>query len=215
MSPSALRRLAVLDVVGVPALIAWYIWRLQFTVPYFWVVFLAWLVASFLLHRDTPKTLGWRADNLWPATRQAAVAFAIFAVLLAVVGFALGAPAHIPAHLGSFRRLWNYFAFCLLQEVALQSFLNNRLMAIVPRPWISSLLAGTIFAGLHWPNPVLVPVTFVGGSIMAWLFARQRNIIVLAVGQAILGSIVWWAFPLAWHHSLRVGPAYYLPYFPH
>jgi hypothetical protein len=198
-----------------PTLIAWYIWRLQFTVPYFWIVFLVWLVASFLLHRDTPKTLGWRVDNLWPATRQASAAFAIFAVLLAVVGFVLGAPTHIPGHLGSPRRLWNYFAFCLLQEVALQSFLNNRLMAIFRRPWISSLLAGTIFAVLHWPNPVLVPVTFVGGSIMAWLFARQRNIIVLAVGQSILGTVVSWAFPVAWHHSLRVGPAYYLTYFPH
>ncbi len=85
-------------------------------------------------------------------------------------------------------------------------------MALVSPRWLSSLLAGAIFAALHWPNPVLVPVTFISGTAMAWLFARQRNIIPLAVGQAILGSLVWWAFPLAWHHSLRVGPVYYLPY---
>ncbi len=40
----------------------------------------------------------------------------------------------------------------------------------------------------------------------------QRNILPLALAQAILGTLTWWAFPLAWHHSLRVGPAYYLPY---
>ena len=27
--------------------------------------------------------------------------------------------------------------------------------------------------------------------------------------EAILGGLVWWAFPVAWHHSMRVGPGYY------
>jgi len=44
---------------------------------------------------------------------------------------------------------------------------------------------------------------------MSWLFARERNVLPLALGQAILGSLIWWAFPLAWHHSMRVGPGYY------
>src|SRR5207245_2894584 len=118
-------------------------------------------------------------------------------------------PGRHPPHFISFRRLWNYFAFCLLQEVALQSLLNNRLMALVENRWLSSLLAGAIFGALHWPNPVLVPVTFVGGVGMAWLFAQQRNIIPFAVGQALLGSLVWWVFPLSWHHGLRVGRGYY------
>ncbi len=209
MSPAPLRRLAFFDVVGVPLLIACYIWRLQFTARYSWVFLVLWLTVSFLVHRDTPKTLGWRADNIWPATRQAAVFFGVCTVVLIAVGFVLGMPNRLPPHFISFRRLWNYFAFCLLQEVALQSLLNNRLMALVESRWLSSLLAGAIFSGLHWPNPVLVPVTFVGGVGMAWLFARQRNIIPLAVGQAILGSLVWWVFPLSWHHGLRVGPGYY------
>ncbi len=209
MSPVALRRLALLDIVGIPVLLAWYIWQLRAAAPRTWVIFLVWLVASFLLHRDTPKTLGWRADNLWPATRQAALVFSLLTGLLLVVGFALGAPRRPPAHLLSTRHLWNYFAFCLLQQVALQSLLNNRLLAVVSKRWLSSLLAGAIFSVLHWPNPVLVPATFVGGTIMAWMFAGERNILPLAAGQAILGSVIWWAFPLAWHHSLRVGPGYY------
>jgi hypothetical protein len=44
---------------------------------------------------------------------------------------------------------------------------------------------------------------------MTWLFARERNIIPLAIGQAILGMLVWWAFPIAWHHGMRVGPGFY------
>ena len=77
--------------------------------------------------------------------------------------------------------------------------------------WLSSLLAGAIFGASHWPNPVLVPVTFLGGTMMAWLFARQRNIIPLTLGQALIGSLVWASFPPEWHHFLRVGPGYYRP----
>ena len=69
----------------------------------------------------------------------------------------------------------------------------------------AALVAGALFGALHWPNPVLVPLTFVGGVAMAWLFATERNILVLALGQALLGALVWWAFPIAWHHSMRVG----------
>ena len=46
-------------------------------------------------------------------------------------------------------------------------------------------------------------------GISCWLFARQPNILPLTLGQAVLGGLVWWAFPLAWHHSMRVGPGYY------
>ncbi len=210
MSPRLLRFLGIVDVVGVPLFIGWYIWRLQFTAPRSWIVFAIWLPASFVLHRDTPKTMGWRADNIWPATKQAAVAFGLMVAVLILTGLVLHAPRHIPAHLVSPRRLWSYFAFCVLQQVALNSFLNNRLMFLIRDRRLSSLLTGAIFAACHWPNPVLVPLTLIGGTVMAWLFARQRNILPLAVGQAILGSLAWWSFPLAWHHHLRVGPGYFL-----
>jgi hypothetical protein len=55
-----------------------------------------------------------------------------------------------------------------------------------------------------------VPLTLLGGVAMAWLFAEERNILPLALGQAVLGALVWWAFPLAWHHSMRVGPGYWI-----
>jgi membrane protease YdiL (CAAX protease family) len=99
-----------------------------------------------------------------------------------------------------------------VQQIALNSLLTNRLLSLVKRRPTASLIAGAIFSALHWPNPVLVPLTLIAGIAMAWMFARERNILPLAAGQALLGSLVWWAFPLAWHHMLRVGPGYYLPY---
>lgn len=189
--------------------VALYIWRLQATTPESWMAFPIWLVASFVLHGDTPKSMGWRADNLWPATRRAAPVFACFIAGVCVAGLFLGAVHRVPAHLISWRRFAGYFSFCLLQQVGLNSYLNNRLLSALKGRVTAAVVCGLIFAALHWPNPVLVPLTFVGGTAMAWLFSRERNILPLTLGQAILGGLVWWAFPLAWHHSMRVGPGYY------
>jgi hypothetical protein len=204
--------LSVADVVGIPIFICWFIWIGQFTAPLAWVAAMVWIVASFLIHRDTPKTLGMRADNLWPATKQAAIVYGAFALALFVIGVLLRQPLHPPPNYRSFGRLWTYFAFCLVQQIALNSLLTNRLLSLLKRRWLASFVAGTIFSALHWPNPVLVPLTLVAGIAMAWMFSRERNILPLAAGQALLGSLVWWAFPIAWHHMLRVGPGFYAPF---
>ena len=210
MTPGLKRSLALVDVIGLPIFILAFIWRLQFTTNWAWLGFLIWMLASFAIHRDTPTTLGWRADNLWPATRRAAAAFAIMAAALLVTGIVLRAPWHIPPHLVKWNRLWSYFAFCVLQQVALNSLITNRMLSLISRRWLAGGLSGVIFAACHWPNPVLVPLTLIAGTVMAWLFATERNIIPLAIMQALLGTIAWWAFPLAWHHHLRVGPGYFL-----
>jgi hypothetical protein len=203
-----IRWLALADVILFPAYILWFIWQLQFTARWTWIFFAVWLAASFLLHGDTPKTLGWRADNLGRATKQAAILFSAMSLGLVLIGLALRAP--IRAGLGqiSWRRVEGYFAFCVLQQVALNSLVQNRMLSLVRKEWVAALLTGVVFAACHWPNPVLVPLTFVGGAAMAWMFGRERNIIPLALGQMILGMLVSWAFPMAWHHHLRVGPGY-------
>ena len=203
------RWFSLADVTLLPTFVLLFIWRLQFTARWTWMVFVVWLIASFLIHHDTPKTLGWRADNLWPATKQALICFGAMAAGLAVTGLALGVSRHLPPNLASWHRLWTYFAFCMLQQVVLNSLVQNRMLSLVKSEWTAAALTGAIFAACHWPNPVLVPLTFVAGTAMAWMFGRVRNIIPLAIGQAVLGSLVWWAFPVAWHHHLRVGPGYY------
>lgn len=107
------------------------------------------------------------------------------------------------------QKLLGYMSFCLLQQVGLNSYVTNRLFATTDNPIRAALLAGALFGALHWPNPVLVPVTWVGGTAMSWLFVRERNILPLAIFQGIVGTLVWWAFPVAWHHGMRVGPGFY------
>ena len=209
MTNTGLRASALAEGLAFSGYVAIYIWRLQDHAGPWWLVFAVWLLASFRIHRDTLKTIGWRADNLWPATRRAAPVFASFIVVVCLAGLFLGAIHRLPEHLIYPRRFASYFSFCLLQQVGLQSLVMNRFLAAMEKKWLAALLAGTIFGALHWPNPVLVPLTLIGGTAMCWLFARERNIIPLAAGQALLGALVWWAFPLAWHHAMRVGPGYY------
>jgi len=199
----------LLEPLAFAAFAAWYIWRLQSTHAETWWIFPVWVIASFFLRRDTPKTLGWRADNLLAASRKASVVFAILIAAICIAGLSLGALHRLPTHLIDRHRFWGYCAFCLLQQVALNSFLNNRLLAAFQSALPAALASGLIFAALHWPNPVLVPLTFIGGTAMAWLFATERNILPLTLGQAVLGALIWWAFPITWHHGMRVGPGYY------
>jgi len=210
MRPSTLRSITLVEVLVFGGFVAWYIWQLQAVYFFAWLVFPVWLLASFLVHGDTPQTMGWRADNLWSATKRFALVFAPGIAGLFLAGILLGALHRPTHHLLVPKHFFGYMAFCLLQQVGLNSYLTNRLLATINSPAIASLLSGTIFAALHWPNPVLIPLTFIGGTAMAWLFARERNIIPLAVGQGILGTLVWWAFPMAWHHGMRVGPGFYL-----
>jgi hypothetical protein len=213
MKPGILAFENLLEAAGFTFIVGVYIWRWQLGEPNTWLIFPIWLILSWIAHRDAPKTLGWRADNLWPATRRAAIIFALFIVALCTIGLALGGWHRVLLSSLEPRRFLSYFAFCVLQEVGLQSLVMNRLLGALRKEWIAALIGGAFFAALHWPNPVLVPLTFLGGTVMCWLFARERNIIPLAVGQAILGSLVWWAFPVAWHHGMRVGPGFYS--FPH
>jgi hypothetical protein len=199
----------LLEALAFSAVIALYIWRGQDAGPYTWLIFPVWLLLSFVLHHETPKTLGWRADNLKPATKLAAPVFLSFIVALICVGIPLGALHRLPAHLIEPRRFVGYFAFCTLQQVALQSMTMNRLLRAFRSTNVAAIVGGLLFAALHWPNPVLVPLTLLGGAVMCWLFSRHRNILPLVLGQAILGALVFWAFPIAWHHSMRVGPGYY------
>ena len=209
MTTATLRALNLIEALAFCCYVGWYIWRLQTSAWSSWIVFPVWLAASFVIHRDTPKTMGWRADNLWSATKRSAVIFAPCIGGLCLAGILLGAWHRPLNHLFVPRHFFGYMDFCLLQQVGLNSYLTNRLLAATGSPARAALLAGIIFATLHWPNPVLIPLTFIGGVAMAWLFARDRNIIPLAIGQGILGALVWWAFPVALHHAMRVGPGYY------
>lgn len=197
------------EIAAVFLAIVWIIWYGKNVRTQAWAggVVFAWVLASFAIHGDTPKTLGMRADNLVPTTRETAALFGVFYVGLIAAGLALGAPG---SPLGAFSagRFLVYVSFCLLQQVALSSYLTNRLLSVFSRP-AAIAAAALIFAVMHLPNPGLMAATLVAGVAMAWLFSRNRNILPLAMAQAVGGTILSWAFRPEWIHSMRVGPGYF------
>src|SRR5258708_12860150 len=86
-----------LEALAFSTVIFLYIWRWQTAGLYTWLVFPIWLLVSFVLHRDTPKTLGWRADNLKAAARIAAPAFLMFIAGFVLAGVALGGLHRLPS----------------------------------------------------------------------------------------------------------------------
>src|SRR5512137_2305723 len=128
MNARLLKWLTLADVTLLPAFVLLFIWRLQFYARWTWIIILVWVIASFLLHRDTPKTLGWRADNLWPATKQSLIVLGGMGLGLIFIGSVLGAPRQLPEHLLHWSRLEGYLAFCVMQQVALNSLFQNRML---------------------------------------------------------------------------------------
>src|SRR5213080_4439685 len=114
---TARRSLILIEAFVFSAYVGWFIWRLQTSIRPSWLVFPVWMLASFLIHSDTPKTLGCRADNLWVASKQSSLVFVPCRDALCAVGGALGAadqPTHqllVPIRFGG------YSAVCLLQQV--------------------------------------------------------------------------------------------------
>jgi hypothetical protein len=197
------------EVLFVFAGVVAYIWRLQFTFPDFALILLIFIVATFFLHRDRLQDLGLGSRGLLAGTKAVAMPTVMIGGVLAVAAVLRGAP---PLGLFTAEKLVSvgkYFSWCLLQQFVLQSFFANRLILILKDERRAAWANGVIFATVHIPNPVLVPVTLLGGYLLTRIFLSTRNLVPLAMAQAIVGSLLAVAVPGSWHHGLRVGPGYY------
>ena len=115
---------------------------------------------------------------------------------------------------GSLHRLWGlqhpwyaviaYICWAFLQEFILQCFCLRMLRALVSRA-SALILSGAVFAVAHLPNPSLTFVTFFAGVGFTAIYARKRNLYVVALIHAVLGLTLAVSAPDAWFHELRVG----------
>ena len=115
---------------------------------------------------------------------------------------------------GSLHRLWGlqhpwyailgYACWAFIQEFMLQCFCLRMLRALVSK-LAALLLSGAVFAVAHLPNPSLTLVTFFAGIAFTAIYARKRNLYVVAVIHAVLGLTLAVSAPDDWFHGLRVG----------
>ncbi|HYR85212.1 MAG TPA: CPBP family glutamic-type intramembrane protease [Terriglobia bacterium] len=202
-------KLAAAEVAIVFGGVILFIWRVQFTFPDFALYLLGFLVLTFFIHRDTLQNLGIGSRGLISGLKTLAAPTAAVAGILL---FAATLSGKLDINSMAADKWWGlgrYFAWCLFQEFGLQSFFTNRLSAIFKQPNRTAWASAVVFGSFHIPNPVLIPVTLAGGYLLTRIFMKHRNLVPLAVAQAIVGSLLSMALPPGWHHGLRVGPGYY------
>lgn len=204
-----MRLWAAAEVLFVAGGIVLYIWRWQFVYPNVALLLLGFLIATFFIHRDHLPDLGFGSRGLVSGLRVVIGPTLLFALFLLIIGRFTGGFAGWTWDVRKLAGFGRYFAFCLFQEFGLQSFFTNRLLLIFRKPNAAAWGSAIIFAVFHIPNPVLMPVTLVGGYLLSRIFVDHRSLLPLAMAQAIVGSLLAVVLPATWHHGLRVGPGYY------
>ncbi len=104
-----------------------------------------------------------------------------------------------------------YFGWALFQQLVMNAFFAKRFKECGSSDQKTAFWTGAIFAAFHFPNPVLMPLTFVGGAALSYIFLRMKskNLYLLAFAQVLAAAIVFYAIPASMHHNFRVGPGFY------
>jgi membrane protease YdiL (CAAX protease family) len=165
------------------------------------------LVGATLWERRFWPGLGIDLKSITRALWFAPVAAALAGLILLAAWMA--DTLHVPPDIGA---VWlqglAYFPWALTQQFILQSYLFTRL------EWLfgsrcAVLGTALLFSIAHIPNPVLVPVTLVGGLILCELFRRYRTLYVLALAHALVAVSLAVSVPESLLHHMGVGIAYF------
>lgn len=201
------RRRELADIGIAYALILTVIWTPRPWQRYLWAVAVLGVAAIIASSWDGRRRMGLRATNflrsLWvvgAALGVAAIAAAISASLHALRD--PGGPVKLLTDYGA------YIVWAGVQQFLLQCFFLSRLLRVLPAPRQAAFAAAGLFALAHIPNPVLVVLTVVWGSVACLVFLRYRNLFPLAIAHAILGVTVALAIPGPVDHNMRVGLGY-------
>ena len=101
-----------------------------------------------------------------------------------------------------------YLLWSLVQQYIQQSFFFSRIEEITSNGRSAAVITAVLFGLAHLPNPVLAPVTLVGGWMLSELFRRYRSLYPLAVAHGLIGLAIAVSIPDSLHHHMRVGLGY-------
>lgn len=101
-----------------------------------------------------------------------------------------------------------YLVWALVQQYIQQAFFFGRIEQLTSNGLLAGFWTALLFSLAHVPNPVLVPVTFVGGWILTELFRRYGTLYPLAVAHGLIGLAIAVSVPDHLHHHMRVGLGY-------
>ena len=175
------------------------------------IIVLAFMFRSHQLRGESLRDIGLRIDNFMSAVKLLIVPMVVVSAVLIAIGYASGSLDFfrwrggqsilgVPA-LGI---LWG-----LMQQYALQAFINRRAQLIWGRGVQSVLFVALMFALLHLPNPGLMVATFAGGLLWAAVYQRAPNLLALALSHGIMTWVLVSTLPASALGGLRVGFKYF------
>lgn len=185
-------------------------------------IFLILLVtASWLIRKDTLHNLGicpenWRSSASWMQmfTKDffsiVNIFFVLWLLTMQISEYVL--PDILFQKLLAKRFAMSVFLYywgALAQQVFMNGYFVNRLASGFQNQKLTVFVTGILFGLVHLPNPVLTPVTFLGGMLSAYFFQRNKNVYLLALFHTLLAVTIKYFLPHAWHHNLRVGPGFF------
>ena len=170
------------------------------------------MICSHRARNESLRDIGFRFDNFLQAMGLLALPMLGSGILCLIVGWQLGGTINLfrwhPNRFILFQLMLG-FGWGLVQQYALQGFLNRRTTMALGPGWQSVLIIALIFGGLHLPNPALTVITFTGGIVWAAVYQRVPNLFALAVSHSVMTWVVVSTIPSSLLHHLRVGLNYF------
>lgn len=142
-----------------------------------------------------------------------------FSIGLIAGGIAVaGCVIAIASRIGTLHRLFGmkdplqhaamYLLWAVIQQLIQQKFFLSRFEQLTSRGMLATFTAAALFAVAHVPNPVLVPVTFLGGWVLSEIYRRYRYVVPLGIAHGLVGIAVALSVPDGIQHHMRVGLGY-------
>lgn len=162
---------------------------------------------SHRLRGESLRDLGFRLDNFGKAARLLILPMALVSAILVIVGYLNGSLDFFRWRGGQsilgmplLGILWG-----LVQQYALQGFINRRAQIIWGPGLRSILIVAVLFGAFHLPNPALTVATFAGGLLWATVYQRAPNLFALAISHGLMTWILISTLPSSLLNGLRVG----------
>jgi hypothetical protein len=201
------RKCAILEPVGMFAMIMAYIWALRFSHPAVWLGIFIVMLLSHCVRREDAETLGFRSRDLGACLRTFAPALALLTVAMLACGVLLGTTRPITLDRAFFS--WAaYLPWGLFQQYVLNGYFLNRFDVTVGRR-AAPVVSAALFSGVHTPNWFLMGVTLLAGYVSARLYRRYRNLYFLGLAHGTIGFLLFLVVPDSISHHLTVGPGWY------
>jgi hypothetical protein len=188
------------------------IWTPRPMQRWFYFGAIAWFLFSIVLSFPGWHAMGCRIAGFWRSLWVVGIAMAL-GVAATVVASSFHTLHHPGPPIQWIKAFGGYTVWALTQQFLLQGYFLIRLVRIMPSKAWAVVTAGTVFALVHLPNPILTPVTLLWGVVACFVFLKFRNIYPLAMAHAIFGICVAITIPATVHHNMRVGRGY-LTYTP-